>query len=53
MEQVYSLVPGLSELISTTICYEDLEYSEDDSGLIYKDLALLSHNSTAHHGIYS
>ena len=27
-------------------------YSEDDSGLIYKDLALLSHNRTAHHGLY-
>ena len=49
---MYALVPGLKELISVTVCYEDLVYSEDESGLIYKDLALLSHNRTAQHGLY-
>ena len=47
------LVPGLRELINVTICYEDLVYAEDESLLIYKDLALISHNRTAHHELYS
>ena len=42
MNKIYELVPGLNELISHTLCKEDLVPGEE--GMIYKDLTYLAYN---------
>ena len=37
------MIPGIEDLISHTLCYEELTYLEDDCN-VYKDLSLLAHN---------
>ena len=41
------MIPDYNSIVSFTLCYEDLEFSEEN-GLIYKDLALLAYNRTSH-----
>lgn len=43
VNKFYNLVPGLSDLISHTLCYEELTFSEEN-GQVYKDLSLISEN---------
>jgi hypothetical protein len=40
------MIPEYNLIVSYSLCYEDLEFSEEN-GLIYKDLALLSYNRTS------
>ena len=40
------MIPEYNYIVSYSLCYEDLEFSEEN-GLIYKDLALLSYNRTS------
>jgi hypothetical protein len=40
------MIPDYNLIVSYSLCYEDLEFSEEN-GLIYKDLALLSYNRTS------
>ena len=39
------LVPDIKELISHSLCYEELMF-DHDQGQVYKDLALLAFNRT-------
>jgi len=41
----------MQEYISHTLCYEELTFAEE-SGTVYKDLALLAHNRVSHHELY-
>lgn len=36
-------MPGLSDLISHSLCYEELTFSEEN-GQVYKDLSLIANN---------
>ena len=47
MNQVFKLFPGLSDVIAHTLCEEDLIF-QDDSEVVYKDLAFLTHNRMTH-----
>jgi hypothetical protein len=41
------MIPDYDSIVSFSLSYEDLEFSEEN-GLIYKDLALLAYNRTSH-----
>jgi hypothetical protein len=43
MNQICKIVPGLKDLISYILCYEELIYEEENFA-VYKDLGLLAHN---------
>lgn len=43
---IRDLVPGLADLISVVLTYEELVF-EGESGYVYKDLSLLAHNRIA------
>ena len=46
VDQIYSDIPGINDLISHTLTYDHLEFS-DETNQVYKDLALLAHNRTS------
>jgi len=47
VNQLYELMPEIKELVSHTLTYEDLTFSEDVCQ-VYKDINLLAHNRSSH-----
>ena len=45
INQIYKLCPGITDLISHTLCNEELVYTSD---MAYKDLSLLTKNRMTH-----
>ena len=42
------MLPGIEDMISHTLCYEELTYLDEDCN-VYKDLSLLAHNRVSNH----
>ena len=46
MNQIYALIPNVLEIISHTLCHEDMYFEIFDGGFACKDISLLADNRT-------
>ena len=44
MNQIYEMIPGVTDIISHTLCYEDMYFDIFENGFTCKDISLLAQN---------
>ena len=44
MDKIYELIPNINEVISHTLCYEDMYFEIFEDGIACKDTSLLANN---------